>query len=386
MTARRVVTSLLLFSASTALWLPCLQLVFRPPARDELVEGLARRQRSLALADTSAERALLRRINPEWDLMSRTFGVLAFTNLALSQPQRRAEHLEVADTLITQTLRDETNGHLFFLLPYGRRQPFHDERQRSLFVDGEMALMLAARQAVEPRADFVEPLRTRIDEVTRQLETAPHHLAESYPDEGWTFCNSIALAALRMSDGVDGRSHEPTIARWLVSARQLLVEPRSGLLRSSFRHDGSPLDGPEGSTVWLAAHMLQLVDEDFAKDQYQRARRELGHVAFGFGWASEWPASLRNVDDVDSGPTVPLVEANAGSSGLALVGAAAFDDDGFLDGLVTSLQFAAFPVEDETGLRFSAGNSLADAVLLYALTEGPLWQRARRATLVSEAR
>ncbi len=386
MTARRVVTSLLLFSASTALWLPCLQLVFRPPARDELVEGLARRQRSLALADTSAERALLRRMNPEWDLMSRTFGVLAFTNLALSQPQRRAEHLEVADTLITQTLRDETNGHLFFLLPYGRRQPFHDERQRSLFVDGEMALMLAARQAVEPRADFVEPLRTRIDEVTRQLETAPHHLAESYPDEGWTFCNSIALAALRMSDGVDGRSHEPTIARWLVSARQLLVEPRSGLLRSSFRHDGSPLDGPEGSTVWLAAHMLQLVDEDFAKDQYQRARRELGHVAFGFGWASEWPASLRNVDDVDSGPTVPLVEANAGSSGLALVGAAAFDDDRFLDGLVTSLQFAAFPVEDETGLRFSAGNSLADAVLLYALTEGPLWQRARRATLVSEAR
>ena len=102
--------------------------------------------------------------------------------------------------------------------------------------------------------------------------------------------------------------------------------------------------------------------------------------------ASEWPASLRNVDDVDSGPTVPLVDANAGSSGLALVGAAAFDDDGFLDGLVTSLQFAAFPHEDETGLRFSAGNSLADAVLLYALTEGPLWQQARHATLVSEVR
>lgn len=386
MNARRVVTSLLLFTASTALWLPCLQFVFRPPAREELVEGLARRQRSLALGDDSTERALLRRMNPEWDLMSRTFGVLAFTNLALSQPQHRAEHLEVADALISQTLRDETHGHLFFLLPYGRRQPFHDEQQRSLFVDGEVALMLAARQAVEPRADFVEPLRRRIDEVTRQLETAPHHLAESYPDEGWTFCNTIALAALRVSDGVDGRSHEPLIARWLVSARHLLVEPRSGLLRSSFRHDGSPLDGPEGSTLWLAAHMLQLVDEGFAKDQYARARKELGHVAFGFGWASEWPASLRNVDDVDSGPTVPLVDANAGSSGLALVGAAAFDDETYLDGLVTSLQFAAFPVKDETGLRFSAGNSLADAVLLYALTEGPLWQHTRRSTLVSEAR
>lgn len=386
MNARRVVTALLLFTLSTALWLPCLHLVFRPPARDALIDGLARRQRALALADTSSERALLRRMNPEWDLMSRTFGVLAFTNLALSEPERRTEHLEVADALISQTLRDEKNGHLFFLLPYGRREPFHDAQQRSLFVDGEVALMLAARQAVEPRADFVEPLRARIDEVTRQLETAPHHLAESYPDEGWTFCNSIALATLRVSDGVDGRSHEPLIARWMVSARRLLVEPRSGLLRSSFRHDGSPLDGPEGSTLWLAAHMLQLVDEDFAKEQYQRARKELGHVAFGFGWASEWPVSLRNVDDVDSGPTVPLVDANAGSSGLALVGAAAFDDEPFLEGLVTSLQFAAFPVKDETGLRFSAGNHLADAVLLYSLTEGPLWQHARRSTLVSEAR
>jgi len=386
MNARRVVTSFFLFTACTALWVPCLQLVFRPPARDELVDGLARRQRTLALADQSRERTLLRRMNPEWDLMSRTFGVLAFTNLALSQPQRRAEHLEADDALISQALRDEAHGHLFFLLPYGRRQPFHDEQQRSLFVDGEVALMLAARQAVEPRADFVEPLVGRIDEVTRQLETAPNHLAESYPDEGWTFCNTIALAALRVSDGVDGRSHEPLIARWLASARLRLIEPRSGLLRSSFRHDGSPLDGPEGSTLWLAAHMLQLVDEDFAKDQYQRARHELGHVAFGFGWASEWPASLRNVDDVDSGPTVPLVDANAGSSGLALVGAAAFDDEPFLEGLVTSLQFAAFPVKDETGLRFSAGNHLADAVLLYALTEGPLWQQARHSTLVSEAR
>jgi hypothetical protein len=386
MNARRVVTALALFAVSTALWVPCLQFVFRPPPRDALVDGLARRQRVLTLADTSTERALLRRLNPEWDLMSRTFAALAFTNLALSQPERRAEHLEVADALILQTLRDETHGHLFFLLPYARRAPFHDAQQRSLFVDGELALMLAARQAVQPRADFVEPLRMRIDEVTRQLETAPHHLAESYPDEGWTFCNTIALAALRVSDGVDGRSHEPLIARWLASAQQRLVEPRSGLLRSSFRHDGSPLDGPEGSTSWLAAHMLQLVDDDFAKDQYQRARQELAHVAFGFGWASEWPVSLRNVDDVDSGPTVPLVDANAGSSGLALVGAAAFDDEPLLDGLVTSLQLAAFPMEDETGLRFSAGNHLADAVLLYALTEGPLWQQTRRSILVSEAR
>lgn len=375
----RFLKQTLLFVVAVVVWLPCLHLIFREPDHAALAAQLSARQRTLALADTTPERALLRRMNPEWDLMSRTFGVLAFTNLALTQPARRAEHLEVADALIQQTLRDESEGHLFFLLPYGRREPFHDEAQRSLFVDGEVALMLAARQLVDPRADLAEPLRLRVNEVTRQLETAPLHLAESYPDEGWTFCNTIAVASLRLSDRVDGRSHADLIGRWLSSAKQHLVEPKTGLLRSSFRHGGAPLDGPEGSTLWLAAHMLQVVDPEFAEAQYRTARRELGHVALGFGWAAEWPKVLRNVDDVDSGPTIPLVEANAGSSGLALVGAAAFDDDDFLNGLVTSLGFAAFPVKDTTGLRYAAGNQLADAVLLYALVEGPLWARARAA-------
>lgn len=349
------------------------------------MEQLSKRQAVVALQDESDERALLRRLNPEWDLMSRTFGVLAFTNLALAEPARADEHLQVADALIHQTLRDEQRGHLHFLLPYGRRAPFHDAAQRSLFVDGELALMFAARQTVRDSPALRTALRTRVDEVARQLEAAPLHLAESYPDEGWTFCNSIAIAALKLADRVDGRSHQPLIDAWLASAKATLVEPRTGLLRSSFRHGGAPLDGPEGSTLWLSAHMLQVVDPDFANDQYRRARAELGHLALGFGWAAEWPRALKNVDDVDSGPTIPLLEANAGSSGLALVGAAAFHDDAFLDGLVTSLGFAAFPVRDDAGLRYAAGNHLADAVLLYALVEGPLWERAAAAPLLTRS-
>lgn len=373
---RRPLRALLVFGLALGVWLPCLQLVFRPPPRARLVARLAHRQRALALDGDTPARARLFRVNPEWDLMSRTFGVLAFSNLALAEPERRAEHLEVVDALLAQTLSDERHGPRHFLLPYGRTRPFLDLAQRSLFVDGEVALMLAARQVVAPRADLAPLLQARVDVVAGQLERAPLHLGESYPDEGWTFCNTIALAALRLSDRVDGRSHDALIARWLASARAHLIEPRTGLLRSSFRADGTPLDGPEGSTLWLAAHMLQLVDAPLAEDQYRRARAALGRLALGFGWAREWPAALENVDDVDSGPTIPLVEANAGSSGLALLGAAAFGDDVFLDGLLTSLGFAAFPHDDEAGRTYLAGNQLGDAVLLYALVQGPLFHAA----------
>jgi hypothetical protein len=374
------------FLVGVSLWVPLVHVPFAPPPRADLISGLARRQHTLATQPDSPERAQLRRINPEWDLMSRTFAVLAFTNLALAEPLARRHHLAAADALIDRTLVDEQRGPHVFLLPYGRRRPFIDDAQRSLFVDGEVALMLAARQLVEPREALRQPLQVHVDQVEGQLLRAPLLFAESYPDEGWTFCNTIALAALRLSDRVDGRDHQELLERWLASAKAHLVEPRTGLLISSFRVGGAALDGPEGSTLWLAAHMLQLIDRPFAEDQYRRARALLGHRAFGFGWAAEWPKVLRSPDDVDSGPTIPLVDANAGSSGLALLGASAFHDEAYLEALIASLELAAFPIRDEAGLRYAAGNQLADAVLLYALVQGPLWDLAGASAHRREAR
>ena len=60
--------------------------------------------------------------------------------------------------------------------------------------------------------------------------------------------------------------------------------------------------------------------------------------------------------------------ANAGSSGLALVAAHAFEDNVFARELETSLSFAGFPEEDNYGgTRYGAGNALADSVILYAV-------------------
>ena len=66
---------------------------------------------------------------------------------------------------------------------------------------------------------------------------------------------------------------------------------------------------------------------------------------------------------------------SAGSSGLALVGAAAFGDDAFLGSLVTTLDFAAFPERTNGELKYCASNQVGDAVMLYATVLGPLWEK-----------
>lgn len=397
-TRPRFVAALSLALAA-GVWLPTVHFAFRPDAAERAAladlgrappEGpapLSPRARALltrqlALWEDPASRdaalARMRASNAEWDFMGRTFLVLALANAALREPAEEGRYLAVVDRIVDETLAlERERGMLHFLMPYATAKPFVTEPPRSVFVDGEIGLMIAARQLVAPRPELEAALEERVRRIQAQMETGPVLSAESYPDECWTFCNTLALAALRMADAVRGDDRSRDHAwRWIQTARRHLVDPETGLLVSSFTHGGRTLDGPEGSSIWVSAHALLLLDPEFARDQYTRARRHLGAGVFGFGWAREWPRSRPGPADIDSGPIVPIVEASAGSSGLGVLGASAFGDTGALGELLTTLDFAAFPVREGDGLRYAAGNQVGDAALLYALTFGPLWARA----------
>lgn len=357
---------------AAAVWLPNLHHFYDP--------DLARTRRALldkqlAASDPTAMRA----VNPEWDFMRRTFVVLALANRALEAPAERATLLASIDATIESTIRLESErGARHFLMAYADRAPFVDPEARSVFVDGEILMMMAARDLVAPKYRD----RARAATIEAAMRRSPSLSAESYPDECWTFCNTTALAALAMFDRASGDDHAELRAAWVAHAKAHLVDPRTGILVSSYTRDGRTLDGPEGSSIWMVAHNLLVVDEAFARDQYARARRELGASLFGFGWAREWPNGTAARPDVDSGPVVPLLDASAGSSGLALLGARAFEDAAFERSLFASLELAGFPDEG----RYRASNDVGDAVILYTLSFGPLWRRVREAEERTAAR
>lgn len=154
-------TPLLALPLLVLAWLAGLRVFFGPSdvgsARLELGDALLRRQRAL-LQGASAERghaiARMRRANEEWDFMGRTFAVLALANDAIAHRDRAPGNLAAIDAAIDETLAlEEEHGPFFFLLPYAEARPFVQQPARSVFVDGEIAIMLAARQLVarEPR-------------------------------------------------------------------------------------------------------------------------------------------------------------------------------------------------------------------------------------------
>ena len=386
---RGFAVALLSLIVATAIWLPSLHFFFRPRLSSfRQGDAIAPKARELANrhlhlwedpAAREVEVARMRSSNAEWDFMGRTFLVLSLANMAIDEPAQRERYLRVIDTILDETLAlEREKGMFFFMMDYARAGSFRANPARSVFLDGEIAMMLAARQRVAREPRFDQPLQERVDAIVQSLSQGPVMCGESYPNECWMFCNALAVAAVKMSDRLDSRDHSPFINQWLATVKEKLIHKESGLLVSSFTYDGQPMDGPEGSSIWTVAHFLNFVDPDFARDQYARARAQIGRSMLGFGYAKEWPPTWAGPMDVDSGPIVPIVGASAGSSGQALLGAASFQDDAWLRELLTSLQFAGFPTRDGDRLSYSASNQVGDAVLLYAMVCGPLEREAAR--------
>lgn len=383
---KRVLSGIVALTLATALWLPCLHFVFtKSDSNFRQAQGLSPKAKQLvarhlalwnepALRKNELER--MRASNAEWDFMGRTFLVWSLANIGLRDPQSKQVCLNTMDEIIDETLRlEKEKGMYFFLMDYAQSAPYVMKPARSLFLDGEIALMLASRRMVEEKAEYKPLLKERIDIMTERLQNSPHFIVESYPDECWMFDHCVALDAMKMADHLDGTDHSKLIHDWIAMAKQKLVDRESGLLLASFTTDDVPLGGPQGSTLWMVSHCLQILDPNFARDQYQRARKQLGEITLGFGYAHEWPASWKGPANIDSGPIVPVFNISAGSSGMAFIGASAFEDSEFLKSLNATLDFAAFPSRKDGKLKYCASNQVGDAAFLYAATLGPLWQK-----------
>lgn len=375
------------------LWWPCMHLLWRPEVAqskgdlDPIAVPMANSLEHMwgAVSPDHDKLAPLRRINPEWDFMGRTFFILGEANLALRVPERKARCLQAMDALISDTIAMETeHGMEHFLLDYHRARPWIEQPPASIFVDGEIALCLGARRLIEDSPRWESAFQARIATIVDRMNRGPMKCAESYPDECWMFCNTAALAALRMSEVLDGEDHHPLITECLHNARQHLLDPDTKMLISAFQLDGTPHPagpGPEGSTIWFAAHMLQIVDPQFAQNQYDLAKRHLGRSIIGFGYSKEWPGIAIGGMDVDSGPVLPILGTSASASGLALLGAAAFEDEDYYRKLRSSLEIGAFPQEFEVAnekmLSYRMAGAIGDPVIFYSTVVGPLWEKLR---------
>ncbi len=316
----------------------------------------------------------MRVYNPEYDLMSRTFLVLALADQAHIDEAERGLLIDTMDAIIADTLEQvETQGMHHYLLSYGRRAPFSGTG-RSVFIDGELLVMMGARRLVQDDRWQAETSRYAAHVVDNIGAGSELPIAESYPDEAWAFCNAMAHLGLRMHEELDGADHHELREAFVAWARTSLVHEPTGLLSSELDLSGRHHDGPEGSSIWFVTTALQVIDPDLAGEQYELARAALGGSVLGLGYAREWPEGHGNIADIDSGPIVPFIEASASSSGLAIAAARAHGDTRWSGQLEAALGAAEIVMAGMPHLAELADNPVGQGVILWGLGFGPTWE------------
>src|SRR5258707_9229081 len=119
-------------------------------------------------------------------------------------------------------------------------------------------MMFGSRGLLEEKPEYKAPLSGRVESIPERFMHSQKMVLESYPDECWMFDHAVALAAIRLADYLDGTDHSGLFHTWLSMAKERLLHRESGLLLSNFTLELRPLNGPEGSSIWMVAHCLQL--------------------------------------------------------------------------------------------------------------------------------
>lgn len=317
----------------------------------------------------------MRRQNPEWDLISRCFYGYSLANAALHDPAEKDRALKHLDSLIEDTLQVPWEA---FLLPYGHAKPFVHQPASSLMVDGEVSLMIGMRRLVgelppgEVRRQHAELVRRCVE----SIEAAPHLTGESYPDECWLWCNPLALLSIQVSDVLEGTDHRDLFRRWEQSARQHMIDPKTGLFYSAVTLDGRVLHAPEGSTIWIGASCLRTVTPALAREQYDRMKQLLAGRLICFAYGREWPRGTRGDWDIDSGFT-PFGMGPA-STGFALVASKEMEDRDFFRRILGFLELVGVPRTKDGRQRYLSSNFVGDATFLLAKTTGPVQREFSR--------
>src|SRR5436190_7872279 len=171
-TFHRLIIGLAAVGVGTAIWLPCVHWLFAVnPATVYATSGVPPRARELAArhvqlwtdaASKKREAERMRQSNAEWDFMGRSFLVWSLAEMAVREPETRGQNVAIMDEIIGETIRlERERGPYFFLMNYAKARPYVVQPMRSLFLDSEIALMLATRRFVEERSDYKTLLEER---------------------------------------------------------------------------------------------------------------------------------------------------------------------------------------------------------------------------------
>lgn len=284
-----------------------------------------------------------RQFQGEWALYSCSMLAESLKNIAKLYPETKEESIATIDSLIQIVKSPELR--LYDKMRWGE-DPLEslDGNQSHVSYLSHLAWMIGNYRKIGGSCKYNCLHDSICEAMNRRIVNSEIMNLPTYPGEP-VYIPDMLVAIVALSDyaQVNNGKYADTVGRWLNRAKSEWLDDKTGLL-VSFLDNCGVTDAPiKGSYTALNCYYLTMIDEKFAKDQYEKLKTHFLQTFPVSGIKEYCDHSCWLGVDIDAGPII----LNLSPSGTAFaIGAATyFNDIKFRRALLQTAEIAGHTVK-----------------------------------------
>ena len=262
----------------------------------------------------------------EWALYSCSMLSASLVNIAQLSPDTREEAVTSIDSLIKIVMSPELRQYDLERWGEDPLMTLDGDKSHISYLS-HLAWMIAGYKHVGGDGRYDELYHSLCATMNRRLLASPGLNLQTYPAEYVYIPDMlVAIVALKLYSQQYGGMYASTVNKWLENMKKNHLSESSGIIASMvmYDYDGSNCVTVKGSYTALSCYYLTFVDEDFARDQYEK---------FKACFLKKWPLTgFKEYEhkspifgmDIDAGPIIFGLSPTGTAFGL---GPASFFDD-----------------------------------------------------------
>ncbi len=313
----------------------------------------------------------------EWTIGTYAMASYALTNIAMMKPDTAQESSRTIAKWIEYCIDDKIAS--FDEVAWGEKALDEEVLNKDyghVGYYGHINLMLGCYALLNNDGRFKE-LHIKVSEAIRKrMQKYPHRHIETYPYETYPPDNSVAAASLRVADMTIGTNYKKLVDEWIEQSKKIEY-PSNGLIVFQIESKiGKPLQACRGSNIGWNSFFLPLIDEGYAKEQFERFKKNMLWHFLGIAAFREYPKGGWFNVDRDTGPVIFGLGGTA--TGFSVAGARWSKDRKLLTSLLRPFELLGVSITKGNEKRYLAIPVVGDAIMLAMKTAckwRPLWKR-----------
>ncbi len=312
----------------------------------------------------------------EWTIGTYAMATYALTNMAMIEPKTALESSRIISKWIVFCTRPEIYS---FDVAAWNENPLDDKvlagDRGHIGYYAHLNLMLGCYALLNNDGHFSDLHKKLSEAIARRMAKYPHRHIETYPHETYPPDNTVAAASLRVADMTLETNFRTLIDEWVAQSKKLEQSPAGLIAFQIDSESGIPLQTYRGSNIAWNSFFMPLVDENYAKDQFEKFKQNMLRRIIGFAAFKEHLKGGLFRMDCDTGPVILGLGGTA--TGFSVAGARRTNDILLLSSLLRSVEILGMSVTKKNEKRYLAVPVVGDSIMLAMKTAcrwRPLWK------------